>query len=228
MAVIDNEERPINWAAERCDNLRRFENYYSCDGNNPGWAHNLKTTSAQLCCIGQLPHDLTGKRVLHVGIGNSDLAKELVPRGAHVVGITVLSIELEVGEALALEGYEPSLANKNDRESLRRLGGSFNFIIDPHITGYACCEGHLKDMFEGYLEALAPGGKLITAIGGLKYTMIGNEGRNDFDIKKYWKGKEQELLEFGAQFKPEDLRGLEGHLPIWIQEVGGTALITKR
>ena len=56
--------------------------------------------------------DLRGKRVLHIGIGNSGLARRFHRRVGQIVGTTIDQPEIDVAQSLALPNYAFVLHNK--------------------------------------------------------------------------------------------------------------------
>lgn len=113
-------------------------------------------------------YDLSQRRVLHVGIGNSGLARRFAHRTREVVGITVDQPEIDRAHALALRHYRVALRNKYSDEALAGLG-TFDFILDNNLTSSCCCLFHLDRLLAAYARALAPGGQIVTDRVGLAW-----------------------------------------------------------
>ena len=56
--------------------------------------------------------DLTHLSILHVGIGNSQLAIRFSQRAKSIVGLTISPLEAKEGERLRLSNYRPLVLNK--------------------------------------------------------------------------------------------------------------------
>src|SRR5437764_8596280 len=82
--------------------------------------------------------DLAGKTLLHVGVGNSSLAKGLAHRVVRVDGLTAHPNEKAHADSLRIPNYRVVLLNKHSRE-LFRLRGAYDFIIDNNLASFACC-----------------------------------------------------------------------------------------
>ncbi len=133
-----------------------------------------RTTSDQSrieAVLAQLP--LAGRRILHIGIGNSGLARRFAARGALVDGVTVSEAEYGHGRSLELEGYRVHLCNKFSRGFTATFApGRFDFIVDNNLASFACCQYHLFSMFENYLCCLKPGGMILTDQRGMDWALL--------------------------------------------------------
>lgn len=109
---------------------------------------------------------LAGKRILHVGIGNSSLARKFAPRAKEVVGVSIDPPELARARELGLANYRAVERNKY-ADLGADLAGPFDFIVDNNITSACCCLMHLLALLQAYGERLAPGGQLLTDREGL-------------------------------------------------------------
>lgn len=110
--------------------------------------------------------DLKQRRILHVGTGNSSLARRFHGTAGEIVGLTINPEEVELAERLALPGYRVLPRNKYLADS-SVLGGPFDFIVDNNPTTFACCLRHFGAMMRFYGKNLAPGGQLLTERLGL-------------------------------------------------------------
>jgi hypothetical protein len=126
-------------------------------------------------------YDLRQKRILHIGIGNSGLAKRFHRRVKEIVGTTIDEPEIQVARALALSNYRAVLHNKfSGSEDL--IEETFDFILDNNPTSPCCCIRHLADLFQFYAEKLAPGGQIVTDQQGLAWVPDGTNPRWSFDF----------------------------------------------
>jgi hypothetical protein len=149
-----------------------------CDQDEPGvrdddewrdWTE-CETTPDQLRIEDYLDRfDLSGKSVLHVGIGNSRLARRFHRRASRIVGTTVVPGELAHARSLALPGYEPVLHNKY--AGALPVGGRFDFILDNNPTTFCCCLTHLDAMLALYAGLLTGRGQIVTDRVGLGWSI---------------------------------------------------------
>lgn len=109
---------------------------------------------------------LAGNRILHVGIGNSSLARRFGRRAKQVVGISIDPPELTLAHSLGLANYRAIERNKYAGLGAD-IEGRFDFIVDNNITSACCCLSHLLGLLEGYRERLAPEGQILTDREGL-------------------------------------------------------------
>lgn len=110
-----------------------------------------------------LQHKITPKdQLLHVGVGNSHIAKLFSLHSSRIDGITIVKEEKAYADSLSLANYHPYVMNKNDHTSLSKLSGNYRYIIDNDLAAYACCKTHLKEMITRYLLLLSPQGEILT------------------------------------------------------------------
>lgn len=107
-------------------------------------------------------------RLLHVGVGNSSLARRFASRVALVEGITVNEQELAHAQSLGLDGYRVSLCNKYSPE-LARIPGPFDLIVDNNLSSFACCLYHFQVMLDTYVRLLGAGGRILTDRQGMAW-----------------------------------------------------------
>jgi hypothetical protein len=126
-------------------------------------------------------YDLRGARILHIGIGNSGLAKRFYTRVREIVGTTIDEPEMEVARALPLPNYSFVMHNKySGRNGV--VDGKFDFILDNNLTSPCCCIRHLAVLFEFYAEKLAGGGQVVTDRQGLEWVPPASQLRWGFDL----------------------------------------------
>ena len=141
--------------------------------------HIRPTTLAEQAIViflNENPALVVGKRVLHVGIGNSSIFRAYGNQIAAFAGLTVglpekSYFDQTFGRRTDVEIY---LANKHDPRNYHKIEGLFDLIIDVNLKSYACCERHFHDMLAFYLDRLAFEGTILTAASGLEDGWPGN------------------------------------------------------
>lgn len=126
-------------------------------------------------------YDLRQKRVLHIGIGNSGLAKRFHRRVKEIVGTTIDEPEMAVARSHPLPNYRFVIHNKysGDDDSVE---GKFDFILDNNPTSPCCCVRHLGQLFDFYAAKLAPDGQIVTDRIGLRWVPDETNPRWSFDF----------------------------------------------
>jgi len=122
--------------------------------------------------------DLGDRAILHVGIGNSGLAKRFSMRANSIFGTSISPEEIEYGKALQLPNYRLAIHNKYSSAG-DGPRGEFDFIVDNNPTSFCCCLKHLANMLELYGSRLSSTGQIVTDRLGLRWTPgapLGNPG----------------------------------------------------
>lgn len=125
--------------------------------------------------------DLSDKRLLHIGIGNSGLARRFHRRVKEIVGTTIDEPEIKVAETLGCPNYSVALHNKYSGDT-SVLTGKFDVIVDNNPTSPCCCVKHLAALFGFLDERLADGGFIVTDRGGLAWIPEESNRRWSFDF----------------------------------------------
>jgi hypothetical protein len=115
-----------------------------------------------------LPPD--GLRILHVGVGNSSLARRFASRAAAITGVTLSHNERELSDSLGLPQYKVFLLNKYGREFPSVTGAGHHLIVDNNLASFACCKFHFYRMLDNYLGVLETGGIILTDQRGMDWT----------------------------------------------------------
>jgi hypothetical protein len=110
--------------------------------------------------------DLRNQRVLHIGVGNSGLARRFHRRVKEIVGTTIDDTDIKVAQTLSHPNYSVVLHNKYSNDS-DNIAGLFDVIVDNNLTSPCCCVTHLAAMLRFYEERLADGGCIVTDSEGL-------------------------------------------------------------
>jgi len=112
------------------------------------------------------------KNILHIGIGNSYLAKSL-KKYKKIDGISLSGSEIHYGLNQNIKNYNIYHLNKFSKKSLfNNKLNSYDLIIDVNLKSYACCNVAFKHLFKQYLKMLNPKGIIITGKKGMKWSRI--------------------------------------------------------
>lgn len=128
-----------------------------------------------------------GKKLLHIGIGNSSMFRELSDVFEVIDGITNTTQELEVGRKYGSEkDYRIYLMNKHDPEQLAKLD-DYDVIVDTNLKSFSCCTEHWHEFLQGILGKLKPGGRLVShtaGFGGYISPVYGNVMDNSLTMEE--------------------------------------------
>jgi hypothetical protein len=126
--------------------------------------------------------DLRGRRILHIGIGSSRVAKRFSRRALAIVGTSIDQPELEAAANAGLANYRAVRHNKYGGTP-QAVPGRFDFIVDNNPTSACCCMRHLSQLFEFLNAKLADDGQIVTEAEGLGWVPapIHPRWRFDFD-----------------------------------------------
>lgn len=119
---------------------------------------------------------LSGRSILHVGVGNSSLAVRLSNRVRRIVGTTISPNEATHAARMNIRNYQVELHNKYSGRTLQ-AAGKFDFIVDNNPTTFCCCLHHMMTMMDFYAGVLAPEGQILTDRAGLGW-VVSTPGAN--------------------------------------------------
>ena len=102
-----------------------------------------------------------GKKMLHIGIGNSSIFKELSDVFGQIDGVTNMHQELERAGK-----YRVYLINKYNLDELSKIDSDYDVIVDVSLKSYACCNEHWLGFMKAVINKLKIGGRLISHTGG--------------------------------------------------------------
>jgi hypothetical protein len=125
--------------------------------------------------------DLRAKRILHIGIGNSSLARRFHRRAREIVGTSVDEPEIRLARLLSLPNYTAVAHNKYSGQH-DAVPGKFDFIADNNLTSTCCCITHLAELFAFFDAKLADGGQIVTDAEGLGWVPDGIDPRWRFSF----------------------------------------------
>lgn len=111
------------------------------------------------------------QQILHVGVGNSRLARRFAPQVRLVDGITVWAPERARARSLQIANYTVHFVSKYSREFLLTIDHDYDYIVDNNLASFACCKYHFYRMLDNYLWCLRPGGRILTDQRGMDWTV---------------------------------------------------------
>ena len=115
--------------------------------------------------------ELDGCEVLHIGTGNSSVARLLAGR-ARVTSVTVAAGEWEHGRSLGIADYQVHLLNKHGLEFAERFAARrYDCVLDNNLASFACCQRHLERYFETLAGLLSERGFVLTHWLGMQWTL---------------------------------------------------------
>lgn len=114
---------------------------------------------------------LSGKNILHVGVGNSKFAERFAPRVALIDGLTVCHNEKTLADSLSIANYTVRFLNKYSREFILAIRNQYDFIIDNNMASFVCCKYHFYLMLDNYIWSLKPGGLILTEQHGMDWVI---------------------------------------------------------
>ena len=156
------------------------------------WEDRL-TTSDEKLIIKKIYNKLNNKKkILHVGIGNSELGLKMAKLN-NVTGITISRNEIKFAKSLQIKNYEVLYCDKysyNFKTIFKNQ--KFNLIIDNNLKSYACCENAFKFYMENLFKILSKKGSLITSKKGMGwYKQL--KPKLSFNFKKFFHYKMKEI-----------------------------------
>lgn len=141
------------------------------DGDFRYW-ENRSATSDEKEIINFLSNKINEKnKILHVGIGNSYLAKN-ISNFELIDGITISGAELKFAENLKIDNYNVHFINKLSINALNenRLSNSYDFIVDANLKSFSCCKNSFENLFQTYVSKLSKKGLIITGRKGMNWS----------------------------------------------------------
>lgn len=140
----------------------------------PIWVDHTKdeTTIDQAAIEAELDRmDLSGRNVLHVGVGNSKFAERFAGKVNLIDGLTVSHNEKTLADSSGIANYTVFLLSKYSREFILTIKNKYDFIIDNNMASFACCKFHFYLMLDNYVWSLKPGGQILTEQHGMDWVI---------------------------------------------------------
>ena len=115
---------------------------------------------------------LENKRILHIGVGNSYIARNL-KKFKNIDGITLSNSELHFAKELNINKYNIFFQNKySNFNILCNDLNNYDIIIDVNIKSFSCCDSAFRSLFKKYSEMLNNNGTLIIGRDGMKWSRL--------------------------------------------------------
>jgi hypothetical protein len=173
-----------------------------CDQIEPGICEEdsdyslKKTTQPEVRVAQQLAAlQLANKNLLHVGVGNSQIAARMASQLARIDGITLMPNEKRRGDDLMIANYSVLLANKYAPNLAGLLPAEYDFIIDVNLASFCCCQFHFDAMMKNFAAILKSSGLILTDIDGMLWIQKGVDRRWLLDYDDLvWIGREYGLV----------------------------------
>ncbi len=155
---------------------------------------NRETTSDEVDIINFIKKkiDLKNKVVLHLGIGNSEIAK-IFRDARKIIGITISNKEIQRANNLKLENYNVFLLDKYSINFCEFISNfKFDYIVDTNLKSYSCCQDSFNYMFSTLNKILLTEGKIITSRKGMNwYKKL--KPKLSFNFKQFFHFKLKEI-----------------------------------
>ncbi len=113
---------------------------------------------------------ITNQKILHIGIGNSYIAKKLSQKNI-IDGLTISSREIIYAKKLNLSNYNLFFQNKfSENNILDDKTSYYNIVIDNNLKSYSCCEKSFQKLISRYKNILNKNGQIITSIKSMYWS----------------------------------------------------------
>jgi len=115
--------------------------------------------------------NLSGKNILHVGVGNSRFAERFASRVNLIDGLTVSRNEKVLADSFEIDNYTVYFLNKYGREFVLTIKNKYDFVVDNNLASFACCKYHFYLMLDNYIWSSKPGGQILTDQQGMDWVI---------------------------------------------------------
>jgi len=151
-----------------CDN-----NFSVKINNNYSFWENHSTSRDEKEIINYLNKNLNliiNKKILHIGIGNSEFAIKFSKYTLFIDGITISGKEKI--NATKYNCYRNiHICNKYNLNDMKTIiKDNYDLIIDQGIKCYTCCQPHFEELFKFYILKLLKNGLFITSNYGMNWS----------------------------------------------------------
>ena len=137
------------------------------------------------------------KNILHIGIGNSYLAKKLRKFKFKIDGITISKSEYNLAIKEGIKNYKVFLINKysNDLQIFKK-SRKYDLIIDCNLKSYSCCVKSFNFFFNNLNSMLKKNSLILTSRKGMNWSKF-LKRKLSFNFTKlfYYKLKEYNSFE---------------------------------
>tara|TARA_B100001250_G_scaffold119874_1_gene101727 strand:- start:1545 stop:2210 length:666 start_codon:yes stop_codon:yes gene_type:complete len=148
-------------------------NLFNDDSNFLYW-ENRDVTDDEIEIVNYLNTNIDDKlpNILHIGIGNSYLAKNL-KNYSLIDGISIANNEIRFAKKLNLPNYKCLFLNKLSSNALDVFKNEkYDYIIDVNLKSYSCCDKAFHKMFNDFTKILNENGSIISGKNGMKWSRI--------------------------------------------------------
>jgi hypothetical protein len=129
---------------------------------------------------------------LHIGIGNSSLAKKFADKVKQIDGISISPEEVEHAKGLGIINYHPFICNKYSHKFDYDI--FYDVIIDNNPTSHCCCHKHLMDYLNNISKKLQ--GLYLTDSIGLVHAEPYAQGYTPYEFEKLITPLGMEIIRF--------------------------------
>ena len=117
-----------------------------------------------------LQQAIQGASILHIGAGNSSVARLLASRARWITSVTVSENEKQVADSLALANYSCTLINKYSTSFVHSLEAApYDFILDNNLASFVCCQRHFETYMRSLVSLMTQDGILATHWLGMQW-----------------------------------------------------------
>ena len=154
-------------------------------GNYSYWENKPQTTDEKEILHFLIKKKILKKNILHVGIGNSEVALQL-GKYNKIVGITISKPEILSAKKKLIKNYKTYLINKYSNKLNLLKKYKFDIVIDINLKSYSCCKKAFEKMFSTLSSLLNKNGFLITNKKGMNWSCM-LKPKLTFTIKRFGK-----------------------------------------
>ena len=159
-------------------NYKKTKCSFSCnlfnDNSNFLYWENKPVTDDEIEIVNYLNSNSVNKlpNILHIGIGNSYLAKNLTNYNS-IDGISISNNEILFAKNLNLPNYKCLFLNKLSENAFDTFNDvKYDIIVDVNLKSYTCCDKAFHKMFSDFTKILNENGSIITGKKGMNWTRI--------------------------------------------------------
>ena len=149
------------------------------------WENKPQTTDEKEILHFLIKKKILKKNILHVGIGNSEVALQL-GKYNKIVGITISKPEILSAKKKLIKNYKTYLINKYSNKLNLLKKYKFDIVIDINLKSYSCCKKAFEKMFSTLSSLLNKNGFLITNKKGMNWSCM-LKPKLTFTIKRFGK-----------------------------------------
>jgi len=154
-------------------------------GNYSYWENKPQTTDEKEILHFLIKSKILKKNILHIGIGNSEIALKLSEYN-NIIGITISKPEILSAKKKLIKNYKTYLINKYSNKLNLLKKYKFDIVIDINLKSYSCCKKAFEKMFSTLSSLLNKNGFLITNKKGMNWSCV-LKPKLTFTIKRFGK-----------------------------------------